>query len=107
LRPRRPRRRYRGQSGGADNERLYLSAVAVAEIGIGKARRERAGRKAAGLTAWLETLLHLYADRILAFDVAAAHVVRTLSDFACSKAWLRRSPASCWPRRLVATGCKL
>jgi predicted nucleic acid-binding protein len=66
---------------------LYLSAVTVAEIadGIAKARRERAGRKAAGLTAWLETLLHLYADRILAFDVAAARVAGTLSDFARSK----------------------
>jgi predicted nucleic acid-binding protein len=113
LRPR-PRRRYRSRSGGADDERLYLSAVTVAEIGdgIAMARRERAGRKAGGLTAWPEALLHLHADRILAFDVTAAHVARTLSDFARSKAWLRkawlrRSPASCWPRRLVATGCKL
>ena len=46
---------------------LYLSAVTVAEIedGIAKARREKAKRKAADLTAWLETLLHLYSDRVL------------------------------------------
>jgi predicted nucleic acid-binding protein len=52
--------------------RLYLSAVTVAEIedAIAKARRERARRKAAVLTARLDTLTHL--DRVLAFDVRAA-----------------------------------
>jgi len=67
--------------------KLYLSAVTVAEIedGIAKARRERARRKAAELTAWLETLLHLYGDRVLAFDVAAARLAGVLSDFARSK----------------------
>jgi toxin FitB len=66
---------------------LYLSAVTVTEIedGIAKARREPATRKAAGLTAWLETLLHLYGNRILAFDVAAARVAGGLSDLARSK----------------------
>jgi toxin FitB len=61
---------------------LYLSTVTVAEIedGIAKARRENARRKAAQLTAWLETLLHLYGDRILAFDVAAARIAGALSD---------------------------
>jgi toxin FitB len=55
---------------------LYLSAVTVAEIedGIAKTRRERARRKAADLTAWLETLLHLNGDRVLAFDTAAARL---------------------------------
>ena len=67
--------------------RLYLSVVTVAEIadGIAKARRERARRKAADLTAWLDTLLHLYSDRVLAFDVAAARVAGELSDLARSK----------------------
>jgi len=72
------------------NERsaeLYLSTVTVAEIedGIAKARRERAERKAANLTAWLETVLHLYGDRVLAFDIAAARVAGRLSDLARSK----------------------
>src|SRR5947207_644318 len=67
--------------------RLYLSVVTVAEIedGIAQARRKRARRKAADLTAWLDALLHLYADRILAFDIAAARVAGELSDLARSK----------------------
>ncbi len=65
---------------------LYVSAVTMTEIedGIAKARRERATRKAADRTAWLETLLHLYGNRILAFDVAAARVAGALSDLARS-----------------------
>ena len=61
---------------------LFLSAVTVAEIedGITKARREGATRKATDLTAWLETVLHLYADRILAFDVPTARIAGALSD---------------------------
>jgi hypothetical protein len=67
--------------------KLYLSVVTVAEIedGIAKARRERARRKAADLTAWLDALLHLYGDRVLAFEVAAARVAGELSDVARSK----------------------
>jgi toxin FitB len=66
---------------------LYLSAVTVAEIeeGIAKARRAQARRKSTDLTAWLEGLLHLYGDRILAFDVAAARLAGRLSDLARSK----------------------
>jgi toxin FitB len=66
---------------------LYVSAVTVAEIedGIAKARREKARRKAADLTAWLETLLHLYGDRVLAFDLAAARIAGGLSDLARSR----------------------
>jgi toxin FitB len=61
---------------------LYLSVVTVAEIddGIAKARREGATRKAADLDAWLETLLHLYGERILAFDIATARRAGILSD---------------------------
>jgi hypothetical protein len=44
-----------------------------------------AKRKAANLAAWHDTLLHLYGDRVLAFDVAAARVAGELSDFALSK----------------------
>jgi predicted nucleic acid-binding protein len=66
---------------------LYLSVVTVTEIedGIAKARREKASRKASDLTAWLETLLHLYSNRILAFDLATARVAGALSDLARSK----------------------
>ena len=65
---------------------LYLSAVTVAEIeaGIAKARRERAMRKARDLTAWLDTVLHLYGDRVLAFDSGTARVAGALSDLARS-----------------------
>jgi len=61
---------------------LYISAVTIAEIedGIAKTRREGATRKAADLDAWLETLLHLYGERILAFDTATARRAGVLSD---------------------------
>jgi predicted nucleic acid-binding protein len=61
---------------------LFLSAVTVAEIedGIAKLRREGARRKSAGLSAWLETLLHLYSDRVLAFDAATARIAGAISD---------------------------
>ena len=73
------------------SERLFISTITVAEIaeGIAKARREGSRRKAAALTGWLETLLHLYGNRILPFDVAAAQIAGTLSDRARSKG---RSP---------------
>lgn len=61
---------------------LFLPAVTVAEIedGIAKLRREGATRKVADLTAWLETVLHLYGDRILAFDAATARIAGAMSD---------------------------
>lgn len=61
---------------------LFVSTVTVAEIedGIAKARREKASRKAAALDEWLRTLLHLYSNRVLAFDLAAAHAAGILSD---------------------------
>src|SRR6267154_1632178 len=61
---------------------LFLSAITVAEIedGITKSRREGATRKSADLTAWLETVLHLYGDRVLAFDVATARIAGAISD---------------------------
>jgi toxin FitB len=63
---------------------LFLSAITVAEIedGISKLRREGATRKSADLTAWLDTVLHLYSDRILAFDAATARIAGGLSDLA-------------------------
>ena len=70
-----------------NSERLYLSTVTIAEIqdGIAKLRREGATRKAASLTQWFETLLHLYAPRVLAFDVATARIAGALSDVARAK----------------------
>jgi toxin FitB len=61
---------------------LFLSAVTVAEIedGIAKLRRKGATRKAADLLAWLETVLHLYGDRVLAFDAPTARIAGVMSD---------------------------
>jgi hypothetical protein len=66
----------------AQSALLFLSAVTVAEIedGIAKLRRERAKRKSETLAAWLETVLHLHGDRILAFDTPAARIAGALSD---------------------------
>ena len=69
------------------SDRLFLSAITIAEIaeGIAKAQREGARRKANALAGWLEALLHLYSSRVLPFDVAAARVAGRLSDDARSK----------------------
>ncbi len=71
----------------ANSARLYLSAITIAEIedGIAKARREGAGRKAQLLSEWLNAVLHLYAERVLPFDVAVARLAGRLSDLARSK----------------------
>jgi toxin FitB len=70
-----------------NSDRLFLSTITIAEIadGIAKARREGARRKAADLAGWLEAVLHLYGDRVLPFDVAAARMAGTLSDRARGK----------------------
>lgn len=66
----------------AQSASLFLSSVTIAEIedGIAKLRREGAKRKSADIAAWLETVLHLYGDRILAFDTPAARIAGALSD---------------------------
>jgi len=63
---------------------LFLSVVTVAEVedGIARARRQGAHRKAARLADWLETVLHLYGDRVLAFDIPAARIAGRLADLA-------------------------
>ncbi len=63
---------------------LFLSAITIAEIaeGIAKAKRQGAKRKASKLSAWLRTVLHLYTDRVLPFDAAAAEIAGALSDLA-------------------------
>jgi predicted nucleic acid-binding protein len=63
---------------------LYLSVVTAAEVraGIAKASRGGASRKAATLAMWWDAVEHLYGDRILAFDLAAATIAGRLMDAA-------------------------
>jgi predicted nucleic acid-binding protein len=65
---------------------LYMSAVSIAEIDgrIARLRRLGAGRRADDLTAWLDTLLHLYSERVLPFEVRAARLAGALADRALS-----------------------
>jgi hypothetical protein len=71
----------------AHSRDLFLSAITIAEIadGIAKAKREGASRKAADLAAWLQTVQHLYGDRILPFDSPTAEIAGALSDLARSR----------------------
>jgi predicted nucleic acid-binding protein len=66
----------------AHSASLFLSVVTVAEIedGIAKSRREGATRKSANLAAWLETVLHLYDDRVLVFDIPTARIAGAIAD---------------------------
>lgn len=66
----------------AHSASLFLSVVTIAEIedGIAKLRREKAVRRSKDLAQWLDALLHLYGDRILAFDTPIARVAGELSD---------------------------
>jgi toxin FitB len=66
---------------------LYMSAVSIAELeaGIAKLHRQGARRRADNLAAWLDTLLHLYDERVLPFDVRAARIAGGLSDLARSQ----------------------
>jgi toxin FitB len=61
---------------------LYLSVVTSAEIrdGIAKAQREGAVRKAKALRDWWNAVEHLYAERILAFDLSAAAIAGAMMD---------------------------
>jgi len=78
-------------SGWINTRNVIFNGITVAEIadGIAKARREGSRRKAAALTGWLEALLHLYGNRVLPVDVAAARIAGALSHRARSKG---RSP---------------
>lgn len=68
------------------SQRLYLSAITVAEIerGIAKLRRDGVHAKADRYAAWLEAVLHLYAARILPLDIPVARLLGQLSDRARS-----------------------
>jgi predicted nucleic acid-binding protein len=63
---------------------LYLSVITVAEIeqGIARCFRTGASAKAERLAGWLETVLHLYARRVLPVDVPAARRLGPLADYA-------------------------
>ena len=71
----------------AHSSDLFLSAITIAEIvsGIAKVKREGARHRASDLSDWLRTLLHLYGDRVLAFDTPAAEIAGALSDLARSR----------------------
>src|SRR6266702_3419777 len=66
-------------SAGAD-EPMRGETVVRTVGGKRQLRREGASRKSADLAAWLDTVLHLYGDRILAFDAATARIAGALSD---------------------------
>lgn len=61
---------------------LYLSVITVAEVedGIAKSRRTGALRKAEQLSAWLESLLHLYAARVVPIGLEIARRIGALAD---------------------------
>ncbi len=63
---------------------LFLSVITVAEIeeGISRSRRTGAHAKAARLAEWLDTLLHLHADRVLPIDLGVARRIGGLADHA-------------------------
>ncbi len=63
---------------------LYLSVITVAEVeqGIARCLRTGAHAKAKRLTDWLETVLHLYASRVLPVDITAARRIGPLADHA-------------------------
>ena len=71
----------------AHSDNLFLSAITIAEIadGIAKAKREGAKQKASDLSAWLQTVLHLYDDRVLPFDTSTAEIAGALADLARSR----------------------
>lgn len=66
------------------SDRLFLSAVTIAEIeqGIGKLRRAGGTDRAALLTGWLDALLRDGADRILPLDARSGRLAGALSDTA-------------------------
>ena len=75
----------------AQSDELFLSAVTVAEISQGIAVLERCGpaSRAAGLRDWLDLVLHLYGERVLPFDAAAAYCAGRMMQAAqeASPAW--------------------
>lgn len=65
-------------------ERLYLSAITIAEIemGVRKLLRAGAGARAAQLSAWLDRLTQGFGERVLAVDATVARAAGALSKAA-------------------------
>lgn len=63
-------------------DELFLSTITVAEVsnGIAKLRRLGSVARADRLDHWLDVVLHLYAARVIPFDVAAARFAGLLMD---------------------------
>jgi hypothetical protein len=68
----------------AEADRLFLSAITIAEIEAGIVRAQRLGAtaKAERLRLWLTALEQLYSERILPFGIAEAHAAGALLDAA-------------------------
>ena len=66
----------------ANSDRLYLSAITVAEIEAGIARAARIGAtaKAWKIRRWLSTVEHFYAGRILPFGIEEARHAGMILD---------------------------
>ena len=66
----------------ANSDDLFLSVVTIAEIydGIAKVRRTGSPTTADKLDHWIGLTLHLYAQRVLPFDIPAARLAGTLND---------------------------
>jgi len=64
------------------SSQLFLSVVSAAEVraGIAKAQREGATTKARRLTEWWGSIEHLYAEKILPFDLKCAHTAGEILD---------------------------
>ena len=74
---------------------LFVSVITIAEVDDGIARSARIGAtaKAERLQTWLALVLHLYGERVLPFDLAAARLAGVLADRAraLGQARVRRS----------------
>ncbi|MEW6707670.1 MAG: type II toxin-antitoxin system VapC family toxin [Pseudomonadota bacterium] len=69
-----------------NSDKLYISAITVAEVeqGICKLRRAGGDERAERLTQWLDTLIAQGATRILALDAQVGRTAGALSDQAVS-----------------------
>ena len=64
------------------SEEIFLLTVTVTELcnGIANLKRSGAASRATAIGDWLEFTLHLYSDRVLSFDIAAAPLAGRLMD---------------------------
>ena len=89
----------------AQSPNLFLSVVTIAEVteGIAKAKRKGARRKASDLSAWLQTLLHLYGERVLPFDTQQQRLPALWPTWRAAVVILRVLLMSLLPQRLFDT----